>query len=288
MNIKPADTGYEGIGRERMILIYFEEGYRMKVDLENKVALITGASGGIGRGIALMFAKNGADIVISDISEEKGLKVADEIRAIGRKAIVVKTNVGDQAEVDAMVNRVTDEFGIIDILVNNAGINVINIEERVPIHEFKDENWKKILNVDLDGVYYCSKAVLKGMVKSNSGKIINISSVVGIVPLRMQCAFAAAKAGVVNLTKAMALEMAPYGINVNAIAPGSIAVDIIRGLYEDGRFESIMSHIPLKRPGTPEDIAHAALYLASDAANYVTGNVLVVDGGWTCGYTRDW
>lgn len=227
MNIKPADTGYEGIGRERMILIYFEEGCRMKVDLENKVALITGASGGIGRGIALMFAKNGADIVISDISEEKGLKVADEIRAIGRKAIVVKTNVGDQAEVDAMVNRVTDEFGIIDILVNNAGINVINIEERVPIHEFKDENWKKILNVDLDGVYYCSKAVLKGMVKSNSGKIINISSVVGIVPLRMQCAFAAAKAGVVNLTKAMALEMAPYGINVNAIAPGSIAVDII-------------------------------------------------------------
>ena len=260
----------------------------MKVDLSNRVAIITGAAGGIGHVMALMFARNGADIAVNDINEEKGIRLVEEIKAIGKRAIFIKANVGDAKEAEVMADRVVEEFGKIDILVNNAGINV-DLKNRAPIHLFKNENWKRIINVDLDGVYYCSKAVLKDMIKNGYGKIINIGSVVGLIPLRNQCAFAAAKAGVINLTKAMAIELAPLGINTNVILPGSMdTVKTRKGLYADGRFESIMSHIPFKRPGKPEDIGNAALYLASDASNYVTGNVLVVDGGWTCGFARDW
>ena len=261
----------------------------MKVNLENKVALITGATSGIGRVMALMFAQNGADVVVNGIDEEGGIVVIEEIKAFGGRAIFIKADVGDPKEVEDMVNRAVNEFGKVDILVNNAGIN-IDVKDRGPIHEFPDEMWRKIMNVDLDGIYYCSKAVLKNMTKNGFGKIVNISSVVGMVPLRNQCAFAAAKAGVINLTKAMAIELASYGINVNVILPGSINIPkmVEGGMYKDGRFESIMTHIPFKKPGTPEDIGYAALYLASDTANYVTGNVLVVDGGWTSGFARDW
>ncbi len=262
----------------------------MKVDLTDKVALVTGSASGIGRGIALMFAKNGSTVVANDLNEAGGLQVVEEIKASGFRAIFIKANVGDREEVQAMTEKAVAEFGKIDILVNNAGIN-IPVKDRGPIHEFPDEMWDKILNVDLDGVYYCSKAALKSMIQNRYGKIINISSIVGSVPLRNQCAFAAAKAGVIQLTKAMAIELAPYGINVKAILPGSInvlAMNESGGMYADGRFESIMSHIPFKRPGTPEDIAYGALYLASDAASYVTGSTLVIDGGWTCGFARDW
>ncbi len=261
----------------------------MKVDLENKVAIITGATSGIGRGMALMFAQNGAAVVVNGTNEERGMKVVEEIKAAGGRALFVKANVGDAKEARAMADKTVDEFGRIDILINNAGVN-IDVKDRGPIHEFPDEMWKKIMNVDLDGVYYCSKAALKNMTQNGYGRIINISSITGVVPLRNQCAFAAAKAAVVHLTKAMAIELASHGVNVNAICPGSIQIPkmIEGGMYTDGRFESIMSHIPMKRPGTPEDIGHAALYLASDAANYVTGAVHIVDGGWTVGFARDW
>jgi 3-oxoacyl-[acyl-carrier protein] reductase len=262
----------------------------MKVDLKNKVAIITGASAGIGHGTALIFAENGAAVVISDINVESGNKVADEIRSAGGKAVFIKANVGDADEARALADRTIEEFGKIDILINNAGINV-EMKDRLPIHEFPDEMWKKILNVDLDGVYYCSKAVLRHMTGRGYGKIINISSIVGVVPLRNQCAYAAAKAGVIHLTKAMAIELAPFGINVNVICPGSTQTAKMLekgGMYADSRFESIMSHVPLKRPGMPKDIGYAALYLASDQANYVTGAVHIVDGGWTCGFARDW
>ncbi len=261
----------------------------MKVDLENKVAIITGATSGIGRGMALMFAQNGAAVVVNGTNEERGMKVVEEIKAAGGRALFVKANVGDAKEARAMADKTVDEFGRIDILINNAGVN-IDVKDRGPIHEFPDEMWKKIMNVDLDGVYYCSKAALKNMTQNGYGRIINISSITGVVPLRNQCAFAAAKAAVVHLTKAMAIELASHGVNVNAICPGSIQIPkmIEGGMYTDGRFESIMSHIPMKRPGTPEDIGHAALYLASDVANYVTGAVHIVDGGWTVGFARDW
>ncbi len=261
----------------------------MKVDLNNKVVIITGATSGIGRETAFIFAENGATVVINGIDVEGGYKVVEEIRASGGKAIFFKADVGNVNEVRALADKTIEEFGKVDILINNAGINV-GLKERGPIHEFPDEMWRKILNVDLDGVYYCSKAVLPNMIKNGYGKIINISSIVGVVPLRNQCAFAAAKAGVIHLTKAMAIELASFGINVNVICPGSIQGPIMieSGMYAENRFESIMSHIPLKRPGTPQDIGYAALYLASDQANYVTGAVQVVDGGWTSGFARDW
>ncbi len=262
----------------------------MNVNLENKVAIITGAAGGIGRGMALMFAQNGATIVIADINEEKGRATAAEIQALGGKAAFIKTNVAEIAEAQALAAQTVEQFGKIDILINNAGIN-IGMKERGPIHEFPDETWLKIIQVDLDGVYYCSKAALQNMTQNRYGKIINIASIAGAVPLRNQCAFTAAKGGVIQLTRAMAIELAPYGVNVNVILPGSINIPAMNssgGMYADGRYASIMSHIPLKRPGTPEDIAYGALYLASDAASYVTGSQLVIDGGWTCGFARDW
>jgi 3-oxoacyl-[acyl-carrier protein] reductase len=260
----------------------------MKVDLSNKVAVITGAAGGIGQGISRIFAQNGANVVINDTNEEKGLEFLKEINKIGKKAIFVKANVGNLKEAESMMGKVIKEFGKIDILINNAGINVDG-EDRQTTDLFSEKKWEELMNVDLDGVFFCSKAALKYMVKNNYGKIINISSVVGLVPFRNQCAFAAAKAGAVNLTKAMAIEMAKFNINVNAIAPGSIDIPTTRASqYFDGKWESLMSHIPLKRPGKAEDIGYAALYLVSDVANYVTGSVLVVDGGWTCGFGRDW
>lgn len=261
----------------------------MKLNLENKVAIITGATSGIGRGMAFMFAQNGVSVVVNGNNEERGNAVVNEIKASGGKAVFVRANVGDRQEAENLAERTVEEFGRIDILINNAGIN-IDVKDRGPIHVFPDEMWKKIMSVDLDGVYYCSKAALKNMTENGYGKIINIGSIVGAVPLRNQCAFAAAKAAVNNLTRAMAIELAPFGINVNAILPGSIQIARMTegGMYTDGRFESIMSHIPFKRPGTPEDIGYGALYLASDVSGYVTGNILVIDGGWTCGFARDW
>ena len=260
----------------------------MKVDLGNKVAIITGATSGIGRATAMIFAENGAAVVVDGIDEEGGNIVVEEIRSAGGRAIFFKADVGHADEARALAAKAIEEFGRIDILVNNAGVN-ISMEERGPIHEFPDAMWEKIMNVDLDGIYFCSKAVLQSMTKNSYGKIINISSIVGVVPLRNQCAFAAAKAGVIHLTKAMAIELASFGITVNVICPGSIQIPkVMDSLYADGRYESILSHIPMKRPGTPLDIANAALYLASDEAGYVTGAVHVVDGGWTCGFARDW
>ena len=261
----------------------------MNVDFKDKVVVITGSTSGIGQGMALLFAQNGASIVVNGNNEERGAAVAEEIRAKGGKAIFVKASVASREDAQAMVQKTVEHFGKIDVLINNAGINV-DMKDRGPIHEFPDEMWEKIMRVDLDGVYHCSKAALQYMTAAGYGKIINISSIVGAVALRNQCAFAAAKAGVINLTKAMAIELAPFGVNVNAILPGSIQVAIMteKGLYNDGRYQSIMSHIPFKRPGTPDDIGYGAMYLASDAANYVTGNILTIDGGWTCGFARDW
>lgn len=262
----------------------------MKADLSGKIAIITGSAGGIGSGMARIFSENGATIIINDINEEGGSQVVEALRAAGGKASFIKADVGSREEAQHLAMETLALYGRIDILVNNAGIN-IPMQNRGPIHEFPDEMWEKIINVDLDGVYNVSKAVLQSMTRNGYGKIINIASIVGSVPLRNQCAFAAAKAGVIQLTRAMAIELAPYGINVNAILPGSINIPSMNtssGMYADGRYESIMSHIPMNRPGTPEDIGYGALYLASDAASYVTGNILVIDGGWTCGFIRDW
>jgi NAD(P)-dependent dehydrogenase (short-subunit alcohol dehydrogenase family) len=263
----------------------------MKVNLQDRVALITGAGQGIGKAIALAFAENGARLAVNDINP-CGEETAQEIRRRGGNARFYQADVGDAQAANEMVAGIEEEWGKIDILVNNAAVNVANLKERHPIHEFLDSDWDRILRVDLNGVFYFSRAVSAGMVKRLGGVIINLSSVAGIVPLRRQVAYDVAKAAVVNFTRCHAVEVGAYGVRVNAIAPGSILTDATRQAFYNPaaqKFaESLLSHVPLGRPGEPQDIANAALYLASDEASYVTGHILVVDGGWTAGFVRDW
>jgi NAD(P)-dependent dehydrogenase (short-subunit alcohol dehydrogenase family) len=200
-------------------------------------------------------------------------------------------DVSDIRQVDEGIAWIIRKFGRLDILVNNAGINTM--KHRVNVDEFPLEEWERILKVDLTGVFIVSKAVSARMIAQKYGNIINISSVFGIVPARLQCAYVAAKAGVLNLTKAMALELAPNGILVNCVAPGSILTDGTKGLfYSDDaimqeRARAMLSHVPLNRPGTSEEIAHAVLFLAAPESSYITGSVITVDGGWTAGFSRD-
>jgi len=268
------------------------EVLKMKVDLQEKVAIVTGSGRGIGQAIALGLAENGANVVINCFNRVyEGLEVARDIEKLGRKSLFAKADVSSSDQVGSMMKQVLDKFGRIDILVSNAGVNVGSTGEegRVPIQDFSEANWKRIIDVDLNGVFLCSKAAAQQMIKQRVGKIINISSVAGMVALRLQSAFVAAKAGVINLTRAMALELAPYNINVNAVVPGSIVTEGTKALFysDPEKTEKILSHIPLKRPGTPKDVANAVLFLASEDSAYITGSSVVVDGGWTAGYMRD-
>jgi 3-oxoacyl-[acyl-carrier protein] reductase len=260
----------------------------MQVELKDRVALVTGAANGIGHSIAMALARNGAILAVNDLSD--GEQTCADIRANGGEARFYQADISSADEVNTMVAAVERDLGPIAILVNNAGVNVG--KNRSPLHQFSDVDWHKIINVDLNGVFYCSRAVSAEMINRRKGTIINISSVFGVVPARMQCAFTAAKAGVINLTRSHALEVGQYGIRVNAIAPGSILTEGTRSVFYSPetkqKADSLISHIPLGAPGDTEDIAAAALYLASDDAKYVTGHTLVVDGGWTAGYSRDW
>ena len=261
----------------------------MKVDLQGRIALVTGAAGGIGRAIAIALAENGATVAVNDIHDE-GNETCKEIEKRGCKTLFVAADVGDVDSVNSMIKSVERDLGPIDILVNNAGVNTG--PDRHPIHEYADSEWHRIVRIDLDGVFYVSRTVSASMVERRRGSIINIGSVVGLVPLRLQAAYAAAKAGMMHFTRAHALEVGSYGVRVNGIAPGSILTDGTRALFysEEKRTlsESLLSHVPLGKPGETRDIANAALYLASDDSSYVTGHVLVVDGGWTAGFAREW
>ena len=211
------------------------------------------------------------------------------IRAEGGEAASVICDVSSKESAENMIRQVVDLYGRVDCLVNNAGING-GPDQRKPIHEYDDELWHKIIDVDLNGVYYCSKPAIRQMeAQGQGGSIINIGSIVGLTPLRLQCAFTAAKAAVFNLSKAMALELAPLNIRVNAIAPGSIMFEGTRKLFyaDTVRAEAMLSHIPQHRAGDPADIAAMTCFLASEDAGYMTGSVVTIDGGWTCGYTRD-
>lgn len=260
----------------------------MKVELTGRIALVTGAARGIGRSIALALADNGATVAINDIIN--GEPTCEEVRARGGKAAFYPADVSDAGAVNAMVASVERDLGPIDILVNNAGINIGT--DRRPTHEFLESDWRRIISVDLDGVFHCARAVSARMIERRKGAIINIGSVFGVVPARLQCAFTAAKAGVLNFTRSHALEVGQYNLRVNGIAPGSILTEGTKTLFYNPeskqKAESLLSHIPLGRPGDTDDIAAAVLYLASDDAKYVTGHVLVVDGGWTAGFSRDW
>ncbi len=257
----------------------------MKCNLEGKTALVTGAARGIGQAIANRFAANGARVVFTDVLKD----VHESAAQVGQPAF--EMNVTDPAQIESVIGQVVQKFGRLDILVNNAGINTL--AHRVTIDEFPKSEWDRILAVDLDGVYQVSQAGARVMRKQGAGRIINIASIAGLVPLRLQCAFIAAKAGVINLTKGMALELAPHGILVNGIAPGSTLTEGTKQLFygEGGKFsekvQRMLDHVPLGRPGTVDEIAVGALFLADPENSYMNGHILTIDGGWTAGYTRD-
>jgi NAD(P)-dependent dehydrogenase (short-subunit alcohol dehydrogenase family) len=262
----------------------------VRVNLKGKVAVVTGSGRGIGRTTALSLAENGATVVVNcDHPESEGRGVVSEVEELGREAIFVKADVGDVEQVKNLFEQTINAFGRVDILVNNAGIGV-RWDGRLPIQAFREAEWDRIINVDLKGVFLCSQRAAQEMIRQGrGGKIVNISSVAGIMPLRLQSAYVAAKAGVINLTRGMALELAPHNINVNTVAPGSMEnVGWYANPEQRELAESVLSHIPLRRPGKFIEIANAVLFLASDASSYVTGSTIVVDGGWSVGYMRDW
>ena len=244
------------------------------MQLDGKVALVTGASRGIGRSIALMLAARGADIVINYAGNtEAAEKTKAEVEALGRKAMVIKADVGDTAACEAMMAEAVKEMGKIDILVNNAGITRDGLLMRM-----KEADWDAVLTTNLKSVYNCTKAVIKYMMKARSGRIVSISSVVGAMGNAGQANYAAAKAGIMGFTKAVAKEVASRGITVNAIAPGFIETDMTAVLPEKV-VESLKAAIPMGRLGAPEDIAKAVAFLVSEDAAYITGQTLHVNGG---------
>jgi 3-oxoacyl-[acyl-carrier protein] reductase len=244
------------------------------MQLEGKVALVTGGSRGIGRAIALLLAKRGADVAINFAGNEAAAQATvDEIKALGRKAIMIKADVAVNAACVAMVDQVVQEFGKIDILVNNAGITRDGLLMRM-----KEEDWDAVLNTNLKSVYNCSKAAIKYMMKARAGRIVSISSVVGLMGNAGQANYAAAKAGIIGFTMALAKEVASRGITVNSVAPGFVNTDMTKVLPEKV-VENLKAAIPLAKLGEPEDIAKAVAFLVSDDAAYITGQTLHVDGG---------
>ncbi len=255
----------------------------MRADLSGQVVFLTGAAGGIGRATAQRLAANGASIVVADINADGAKTVAAELPDALPVAMDVRSPDDAQRAVDAALDR----FGRIDILVNNAGVNTF--KDRVDIDQFPKEEWHRIVGIDLDGLYVVSHAVLQPMVRQGRGRIINIASVVGVTAMRLQSAFVAAKAGMIHLTRSMALELGPKGILVNSLAPGSVLTEGTKQLFygEDGSFRAqmagFMNHIPLGRPAHVEEIAEAILFLSAPRNSYMTGHLMMVDGGWTAG-----
>ena len=242
--------------------------------LDNKVVLVTGGSRGIGRAVALACAREGANVIINYAGNAKAAQeVVEKITDMGRRALAVQADVSKSEDVERLVQEALDDFGRIDVLVNNAGITRDNL-----IMRMKEEDWDAVLATNLKGVFLCTKAVTKGMMKQRSGRVINMTSVVGVMGNAGQANYAAAKAGVIGLTKATAKELASRGITVNAIAPGFINSEMTEVLSENVK-EAMVKVIPLGKMGEAEDVAEATVFLASDSARYITGQVLHVDGG---------
>lgn len=243
------------------------------MELLGKVALVTGGAQGIGRAVALMLAKNGADVAISDINLEMALATAGEIEKLGRRALAVEANVARFEDGQRMARETVESLGTIDILINNAGIARDKLLLRM-----SEEDWDAVLDVNLKGAFNCTKAVVRAMSKQRGGRIVNIASVVGLMGNAGQANYAASKAGLIGFTKTVAREFGSRGINVNAVAPGYIDTPMTQALPEKAK-EELKRLIPMDRLGTPEDVAKAVFYLVTSASDYVTGQVLQVNGG---------
>ncbi|MEG2290813.1 MAG: 3-oxoacyl-[acyl-carrier-protein] reductase [Clostridium sp.] len=242
--------------------------------LKGKCAVVTGASRGIGRAIALKYAKLGANLVINyRSSEEEAIALENELKELGVEVLVVKADISNFDEANNLIVKAKEKFGSVDILVNNAGITKDGLVMRM-----KEEDFDRVIEVNLKGVFNCIRAVTPIMIRQKSGKVINMASVVGITGNAGQLNYCAAKAGVIGMTKSLAREVGSRGINVNAIAPGFIVTDMTNALGEKAK-EAVMANIPLKRFGEASDIAEVAAFLASDAGSYITGQVISVDGG---------
>lgn len=241
--------------------------------LKDKVALITGGARGIGRQIAFLFAKEGADIVIGDVNTQEAQKTCSDIESLGRKTLALQLDVTSFIKVEEAVNKILDKFLKIDILINNAGITKDGLLLRM-----SEADWDTVLTVNLKGTFNCIKAVSRIMIKQRSGKIVNIASIIGLIGNAGQANYAASKAGIIALTKTAAKELAIRNINVNAVAPGFIQTDMTAKLPEELK-QKMLSVIPMNKFGDPLDVANVCLFLAQEESAYITGQTIVVDGG---------
>lgn len=243
------------------------------MQLEGQVALVTGCGGALGRAIALALAREGADVVVNDVSEESAQATADAVKGLGRRAMVNTADITAEDETQALVGAALKEFGRIDVLVNNAGIRRDGLLVRM-----SEEDWDAVIEVNLKGAFLCTKAVARPMMKQRSGAIVNVSSVAGVIGNVGQANYASSKAGLIGLAKTAARELAGRGVRVNAVAPGFIEAGMTVGLSDEVR-EQFLQQVPLGRAGTAEDVAEVVVFLASPASSYVTGQVINVDGG---------
>lgn len=244
-------------------------------DFKDKVAIVTGAGQGIGRTIALSLAKEGAKVVVADLSDKR-FEVVGEIKALGSEGLAVRCDVSDKEEVKGVVRETLEKFGRVDILVNNAGIYPFKT-----FSEMTEQEWDKVLNINLKGTFYFIKAVLPKMIEQKKGKIINISSIAGaVVGFSGLAHYSASKAAIAGLTKSLALEVAKHGININAIAPGPVETPGTEATGEE-LYEQTRKAIPIGRWGRPEDVADLVLFLAGDKSDFITGQCIITDGGYT-------